>query len=187
MARKERQGQNHLPGFILYDHHQGRIVVSALFSQFPDCVRTARTDIMTVEIDVIADDALDRAVQRAVEPRDRGGIESWRVKFCLTAALSDLAIRRLSPPHHRKRSHSSCSWANCCFQSGQRRRVSRSEQHECRASCVSASCVSRSSCLFPNRGPQGFSMPSLRFSLFLLACRTCADERFIFTAHLCGM
>jgi hypothetical protein len=37
VARKERQGQNHLPGFILYDHYQGRIVVPALFSQLPDC------------------------------------------------------------------------------------------------------------------------------------------------------
>ena len=29
VARKERQGQNRLPGFILYDHHQGRIVIPA--------------------------------------------------------------------------------------------------------------------------------------------------------------
>ena len=33
VARKKRQGQYRLPGFIFYDHHQGRIVVSALFSQ----------------------------------------------------------------------------------------------------------------------------------------------------------
>jgi len=37
VARKERQCQNGLPGFILYDHRQGRIVVPALFSQLPDC------------------------------------------------------------------------------------------------------------------------------------------------------
>jgi hypothetical protein len=37
VARKERQGQNRLPGFILYDHHQGRIVAPALFSQLLDC------------------------------------------------------------------------------------------------------------------------------------------------------
>jgi hypothetical protein len=30
--RKERQGQNRLPGFILYDHHQGRIVASLRIS-----------------------------------------------------------------------------------------------------------------------------------------------------------
>jgi hypothetical protein len=32
-ARKKRQGQNHLPGFIRYDHHQSQIIlVAALFS-----------------------------------------------------------------------------------------------------------------------------------------------------------
>ena len=30
---EKRQGQYRPPGFIFYDHHQGRIVVSALFSQ----------------------------------------------------------------------------------------------------------------------------------------------------------
>jgi hypothetical protein len=35
-SRKERQGQRHLSGFILYDHHRSRIVVRALFSQLPD-------------------------------------------------------------------------------------------------------------------------------------------------------
>ena len=51
MARKERQGQNRLPGFILYDHHQGRIVVPALFSQRPDCalgMRKCRCNIRQV-------------------------------------------------------------------------------------------------------------------------------------------
>jgi hypothetical protein len=35
-SRKERQGQNHPSGFVLYRHHQGRIVVRALFSQLYD-------------------------------------------------------------------------------------------------------------------------------------------------------
>src|SRR4029077_6534948 len=51
VARKERQGQNRLPGFILYDHHQGRIVVPALFSQLPDCalgMRKCRRNIRQV-------------------------------------------------------------------------------------------------------------------------------------------
>jgi hypothetical protein len=35
-SRKEWQGQNHPSGFVLYRHHQGRIVVQALFSQLYD-------------------------------------------------------------------------------------------------------------------------------------------------------
>ena len=34
---KNGKAENGLPGFILYDHHQSRIVVPALFSQLPDC------------------------------------------------------------------------------------------------------------------------------------------------------
>jgi hypothetical protein len=37
-ARKKRQGQNRLPGFIRYDHHQSEIIVAALLSQLSDCV-----------------------------------------------------------------------------------------------------------------------------------------------------
>jgi hypothetical protein len=38
-ARKKRQGQNRLPGLILYDHQQRQIIlVATLFSQLPDCV-----------------------------------------------------------------------------------------------------------------------------------------------------
>ena len=51
VARKERQGQNHLLGFILYDHHQGRIALPALFSQLPDCalgMRKCRRNIRQV-------------------------------------------------------------------------------------------------------------------------------------------
>jgi hypothetical protein len=35
-SREERQEQNHLSGFVFYDHHQSRIVVRALFSQLHD-------------------------------------------------------------------------------------------------------------------------------------------------------
>jgi hypothetical protein len=38
LAREKRQGQNRLPGFILNDHYQSRIVVAALFSQLSDGV-----------------------------------------------------------------------------------------------------------------------------------------------------
>jgi hypothetical protein len=37
-AREKRQGQNRLPGLILYEHHQSQIVVDALLSQLSDCV-----------------------------------------------------------------------------------------------------------------------------------------------------
>jgi hypothetical protein len=37
-AGKKRQGQNRLPGLILYEHHQSQIVVAAVFSQLSDCV-----------------------------------------------------------------------------------------------------------------------------------------------------
>jgi hypothetical protein len=50
-SRKERQGQYHLSGFILYDHHQGRIVVRALFSQLHDFalgIRKCRCNIRQV-------------------------------------------------------------------------------------------------------------------------------------------
>jgi hypothetical protein len=50
-SRKERQGQHHLSGFILYDHRQSRIVVRALFSQLPDFVfgmRKCRRNIRQV-------------------------------------------------------------------------------------------------------------------------------------------
>ena len=48
---EKRQGQNHLSGFILYDHHQSRIVVWALFSQLQDCalgMRKCRQNIRQV-------------------------------------------------------------------------------------------------------------------------------------------
>ena len=58
------------------------------------CVPAARTDKMTVEIDVIADDALDCAVRRAVE----NGIEavsSWHPQSPLEAALSESCVNDL--------------------------------------------------------------------------------------------
>jgi hypothetical protein len=50
-SRKERQVQNHLSGFILYDHHKGRIVVRVLFSQLQDFalgIRKCRRNIRQV-------------------------------------------------------------------------------------------------------------------------------------------
>ena len=39
------------------------------------CVRAARADKATIEVDVVADDANHAAVRHAVEHQDRGGIE----------------------------------------------------------------------------------------------------------------
>jgi hypothetical protein len=50
-SRKERQVQNHLSGFILYDHHHGRIVVRTFFSQLQDFaigIRKCRRNIRQV-------------------------------------------------------------------------------------------------------------------------------------------
>jgi hypothetical protein len=50
-SRKKGQRQNGLSGFILYGHHQGRVVVRALFSQLHDFalgVRKRRRDIRQV-------------------------------------------------------------------------------------------------------------------------------------------
>ena len=41
-ARRKRRGQNQLTGLILYDHHQSRVVVAALFSQPSDCALSTR-------------------------------------------------------------------------------------------------------------------------------------------------
>jgi len=58
-TREERQGQNRLPGLIRYEHHQGRIVVAALFSQLQNCVlgiRKCRRNIWQVRtIGIILD------------------------------------------------------------------------------------------------------------------------------------
>ena len=69
VARKERQGQNRLPGFILYDHHQGRIVIPALFSQLPDCalgMRKCRRNIRQVRTIRIIPDPVPSAYYKEI-------------------------------------------------------------------------------------------------------------------------
>ena len=94
MARKERQGQNVLPGFILYDHHQGRVVVPALLSQLPDCalgMRKCRRNIRQVRTMRIIPDPVPSAYCEEISrhqtpPRLRPRQD---LVFCIVISLND--------------------------------------------------------------------------------------------------
>jgi hypothetical protein len=107
-ARKERQRQNRLPGFILYDHHQGRIVVPALFSQLPGCalgMRKCRRNIRQVRTMRIILDPVPSAYCEEISHQTPPSARRHLV-FCIVISLNvgrqSIDVDQSRAPHQRR-------------------------------------------------------------------------------------